>query len=875
MKLTALRLHNVRRFGGRGVAIEGIGAGVNVLSAANEHGKSTAFEALHALFFQPHSGTGKAVQSLRPYSGGNPLVEADIVSGEGRFRLTKQFYGGKRASVTDLGTGRLIAQADEAEAFIAELTRGGVGGPAGLLWVRQGLTGIEQRSKGEEEGERRVRETLLTSVQGEVEALTGGRRMAKILAACEAELAPLVTATGRPKAGGRFAIALEELERLTAEEARLAVEMMALRDALERRRATRQRLAEVDNAEEKARRRSDTLAAEAAYEAARRHGAALKTAEAEADLARHRYEEAQKALAEFEAALNRAADLAGRRQQALERRDAALARRDAARADNEAAQAAMDAAHAEEQEQRALLGRLDAAIKARDAAEHVSRLRQQLEKAESQRALVEAEEAAFAALDIAAPKVRQLEQLDLDLRHRRASREATLPSFRIDYVAGAEGRIRQGGAGVEGNKAHGFAASTQLEIEGVGTLTLGAGAERDDGGLAALEEQHARLLAALGVDSLAAAQTRLAAAQEKAAAVKLARQRFADLAPEGLGPLQGEIARLAAAQGDALEIKGDPQAAREAVALAAARVAATRNAARELAPRIEQAGNGVVEAETALAAIDGEWAALEGVLGPVDLRAERLEGLQNREANARAALELAAAQVENLRPLAQDVSAAEASLSRVRSIETAANQEMAQLNVALADLNGQISTRSSDAVEENLQEVREQLEAARASVARFRTEVAVLERLRKELVSARSAARDLYLKPVVSELLPMLGLLFDDIDIVFDEDTLLPQTVRRNGLDEDVDRLSGGMREQLSILTRLAFARLLARDGRAAPVILDDALVYSDDDRIERMFDALHRQARDQQILVFSCRQRAFARLGGNVLQMVDWTPGA
>ncbi|MGO7580803.1 ATP-binding protein, partial [Rhizobium ruizarguesonis] len=72
--------------------------------------------------------------------------------------------------------------------------------------------------------------------------------------------------------------------------------------------------------------------------------------------------------------------------------------------------------------------------------------------------------------------------------------------------------------------------------------------------------------------------------------------------------------------------------------------------------------------------------------------------------------------------------------------------------------------------------------------------------------------------------------------------------------------------EQLSVLTRLAFARLLARDGRPAPVILDDAIVYSDDDRIERMFDALHSQSRDQQILVFYCRQRAFAKLGGNVL---------
>lgn len=126
----------------------------------------------------------------------------------------------------------------------------------------------------------------------------------------------------------------------------------------------------------------------------------------------------------------------------------------------------------------------------------------------------------------------------------------------------------------------------------------------------------------------------------------------------------------------------------------------------------------------------------------------------------------------------------------------------------------------------------------------------------------------------MSELRPLLGLLFDDISIVFDENTLLPQTVRRNGQDEDVDRLSGGMREQLSVLTRLAFARLLARDGRPTPVILDDALVYSDDDRIERMFDALHRQSHDQQILVFSCRQRAFAKLGGNILQMSDWQPG-
>ncbi|MGN6424288.1 MAG: AAA family ATPase [Asticcacaulis sp.] len=108
MKINALRLHNIRRFAGRGVAIENIGDGVNVLCEANEFGKSTCFDSLHALFFQSHSTTPAAIQSLRPYSGGNPLIEADVETSEGRFRLRKQFYGGRAAQVTNLTQNRLL-----------------------------------------------------------------------------------------------------------------------------------------------------------------------------------------------------------------------------------------------------------------------------------------------------------------------------------------------------------------------------------------------------------------------------------------------------------------------------------------------------------------------------------------------------------------------------------------------------------------------------------------------------------------------------------------------------------------------------------------------------------------------------------------------
>lgn len=88
----------------------------------------------------------------------------------------------------------------------------------------------------------------------------------------------------------------------------------------------------------------------------------------------------------------------------------------------------------------------------------------------------------------------------------------------------------------------------------------------------------------------------------------------------------------------------------------------------------------------------------------------------------------------------------------------------------------------------------------------IREEIAILQRLAAALEVARSDAREHYLKPVMTELTPLLVLLLDDVSITFDEKSLPPQMIRRNGQEEDIDRLGGGMREQLSVLTRLALA---------------------------------------------------------------------
>lgn len=875
MKLRALRLHNVRRFAGRGVAIEEIGDGVNVLCAANEFGKSTCFDALHALFFQPHSGTPGAVQALRPYSSGNPLIEVDVEVDGRRLRIAKQYYGGRRAAVTDLGSGRLLAQADEAERMITDLVQGGAGGPAGLLWVRQGVTGLERRTRGDEEGEKRAREVVLSSVQGEVEALTGGRRMAEVLAACEEELARYVTASGKPKAGQVYAAAVDAHAQLAAEEQRLAIEIADLQKALDARRSMRERLAGLERPEEEKRLRRDLADAESAHEAAKAHKVELERAEAEATLDRNRHIAARVALQAWHTLLTRTNEALIRYEASQERSSQAQERRGRAADTAEAAEHAAEAAEATERAAQELSMRLARAARTREAFGRLKVLKQTISRADAARVEIEEGEMQMRLLVLPDKGVEALQAIEVEIAGLKAAATAHAPRLRIDYAPGIAGALATDRGPLADGEERTFEAVARVSIAGIGTLTLSPGRREGVDALPALQEQRRRLLERLGVANLAEARQRAASAKERKAGLDLARQSLKLLAPDGIDVLREEAARLACHDVTELELKGDPDEATRAHDAARRQLDVRRNEVRAARPARDEADRAVIEAEKEFAAAAGAREAAEAELGPPGSRALREAALADELAEAEGPSAASAERVARLRAAAPDLGNVEAALERIRSIVQAAEKTRGQLREQLADLNGRIHARAEGAVEERWREACEAKAAAEAGVARIAREVAALTRLRGALADARSAARDHYFEPVLRELRPLLGLLFEEAHVAFDEDTLLPRTVQRNGLVEEIERLSGGMREQLSVLTRLAFARLLASDGRPAPVILDDALVYSDDDRIERMFTALHRQSRDQQIIVFSCRQRAFSRLGGNVLTATDWLPAS
>jgi DNA repair exonuclease SbcCD ATPase subunit len=275
MKLRSIQLENVRRFTER-VEIAGIGDGLNVLCAPNEQGKSTVFDALHALFFKDRKSWDKEIRGLAPHAGGDPVVGAEVEIDGALYRVEKRWTKSRAGESRVWRNGALFRQADDAEAWLAGAVRAPKdGGPAGLLWVRQGLTSLDDGDGG-----RAARRDLMSSVAGEVEAITGGRRMDAALATCTAALGQYVTATGKPREGGPLREMQQRAAGLETRRTDLSALVAELRQHIDRRHAARRELADLEAPEGVAERDVRLAEAKRALEAAEGH--ARKLAEAEA-----------------------------------------------------------------------------------------------------------------------------------------------------------------------------------------------------------------------------------------------------------------------------------------------------------------------------------------------------------------------------------------------------------------------------------------------------------------------------------------------------------------------------------------------------------------------------------------------------------------
>jgi len=860
LKLRRITLTNVRQFAGHSASLSGIGDGITVLCEGNEFGKSTFFDGLQAVFFERHRGRRQPVMSLQPHAGGAPEVAVDIELAQGRFTLSKRWLSRAVARVTD-DAGRIVAQDDEAEAWIDALLGGGLAGPSGLLWVRQGLLGMEAEKDRDRDRDLTTRRDLMSSVAGEIEVMTGGRRMNAVLDQVTSALAPLVTATGKPKSGGEWARVLDEAAALAGREAHLRGQAEALGGDLRRRSQVLRDQASLSEPAVLHARATALNEAKAAHQAALAHAALQLEAAREAALANLTTDKTTREITRLERLAERARTATEAQAKASER---AMIDRTQAETLSAKDRAADDAILRAAQLTRTLRLRLAVAQKARLATaarqraadlarslERAEALQRQQSEAKAQRSLIEVTPQSLAAAEKAQVAVDRL----------TAQSDAQAVTLKFTYIGPARA-LRHGNPVPD--EPHRLDGPVDFDLPGSdlpARMTQAA---------AALTRQ----LALCGADDLPAALRDLRAAQRLDDTLRSAGDAMAAIAPDGVAGLRDALAHAQAEAGEATDTAEAPAAedftavepllqAAEAAEAETRAVAATAHAlataAGEQRAKSEADLKSAGRAKSEATEEAGDPAGLEIALS--DLRAL----LATQRSHARDAT----AEAGRLQSLAPDPATAAARLARATSAADQARQQADGLREELASLNTRIEVLAEQGIEETLNEVAAEGAAATARARRYETEVQALTRLRGALEDARAQARDAYFGPVLQELTPLLAILHPGADLQIDDKTLLPATLTRAGQPEPLDILSGGTREQLAILTRLAFARLFAKAGQQVPVILDDALVHSDDDRIEAMFVALHRVATDQQILVLTCRQRAFAALGGDRAKVV------
>ena len=148
-------------------------------------------------------------------------------------------------------------------------------------------------------------------------------------------------------------------------------------------------------------------------------------------------------------------------------------------------------------------------------------------------------------------------------------------------------------------------------------------------------------------------------------------------------------------------------------------------------------------------------------------------------------------------------------------------------------------------------------EEARAEAARV---------LRDTFAKHREQAHQRYIGPF-KESIEQLGRIVFGSTFEVEIDRNL-NIVRRtlDGVTLNVDQLSTGAREQLGVIARLACAIIVSPEDGGAPVMIDDALGWSDPQRLQGMGAAIAAAGRHCQVIVLTCTPGRYSHVGNGTV---------
>ncbi|HIW90116.1 MAG TPA: AAA family ATPase [Candidatus Corynebacterium avicola] len=192
-------------------------------------------------------------------------------------------------------------------------------------------------------------------------------------------------------------------------------------------------------------------------------------------------------------------------------------------------------------------------------------------------------------------------------------------------------------------------------------------------------------------------------------------------------------------------------------------------------------------------------------------------------------------------------------VERLRERAEAIGHEISRANGALGEHAG---------VAERLEEASTTLERVSRQHRSVRERATAADLLYTTVETARTDARQRYEAPFRESFEKLARTLYGRrVEFEFDEDLTVSRRIL-DGTSLATSQLSGGAQEQIAVLSRLAVADIIG-GGEAVPIVIDDALGFSDAGRAQRMNLVLAQLAAEHQIIVLTCDPARFDSVPG------------
>lgn len=505
-------------------------------------------------------------------------------------------------------------------------------------------------------------------------------------------------------------------------------------------------------------------------------------------------------------------------------------------------------------------------------ARQVATLADTLAKARELRDSLQQQAEQQQALGVDDEALSKLRKCDTELGKLAVQKQAL--ATRLGYFLEAEQRVELGDQVLSGEGETLLLEETELSIPGVGRLTIQPGGT-DVAELLRqqqrLETERDALQLQLGVADLATAERRARRADELEQEQQRTRACLEGLVPEGMDELESQH-RLAT--------QGHEQLVAEVAELPAAEDEGDLPSVAQAQSELDGAGEALKVAEhaqaehrqalslakQALATARVEWQHLHDDYNAPDRQRRQQEArdmltdLKAEEQRLATSLRELERQIDDANPdlLAQDV-------ARFSQAADAMQRHAREREAEITQLQIRLETLGANGLEEQYDEKRQQLKAQQRRHDQLQRRADALELLLKLLKEQRREVTVRLQAPLQKHLKRYLKLLFPGAQLTVDEE-LKPEALIRTdvGHEErgDLEALSFGSREQMGLISRLAYADLLQEAGRPTLIILDDALVHCDQARREQMKRILYDAAQRHQILLFTCHLENWQDLG-------------